>query len=220
MKRLIIICEGETEQEFCARLLREHLLHFNIYIELPTTKKSGGGYVSWGTLYNQIITTLKNDTNAYVTTFIDLYGLHRPDLFPDWSESLIVASNPYERIRILEEGMLKVIPESFNYRFLPNIVLHEFEGLLFNQISYFDQLFEIDEYKNRQELIHILEKYPNPELINEGKDTSPSHRLNRFIFYSFQKTVHGILLAESIGLEAIRAKAPHFNQWITRLENL
>lgn len=46
MKRLIIICEGETEQEFCAQLLREHLLNFNIYIELPTTKKSGGGYVS------------------------------------------------------------------------------------------------------------------------------------------------------------------------------
>jgi hypothetical protein len=42
MKRLIIICEGETEQEFCAQLLREHLLNFNIYIELPTTKKSGG----------------------------------------------------------------------------------------------------------------------------------------------------------------------------------
>lgn len=131
-----------------------------------------------------------------------------------------MASNPYERIRILEEGMLKVIPENFTYRFLPNIVLHEFEGLLFNQISYFDQLFEVAEYKNRHELINILEQFPNPELINEGRDTSPSHRLNGLIFYSFQKTVHGILLAESIGLEAIRAKAPHFNEWITRLENL
>jgi hypothetical protein len=45
-----------------------------------------------------------------------------------------LASNPYERIRILEEGMLKVIPENFTYRFLPNIVLHEFEGLLLTRL--------------------------------------------------------------------------------------
>ncbi len=47
MKRIIIVCEGETEQEFCKDVLFPHFFRRDILIEHPTIKKSGGGIVAW-----------------------------------------------------------------------------------------------------------------------------------------------------------------------------
>lgn len=50
MKRLIIICEGATEQAFCNDVLRDYFLTKDILIEAPTIKHSNGGIVAWDTL--------------------------------------------------------------------------------------------------------------------------------------------------------------------------
>lgn len=38
MKRLIIICEGPTEKEFCKDVLSKHFLAKDINLECPTIK--------------------------------------------------------------------------------------------------------------------------------------------------------------------------------------
>lgn len=43
MKRLIIICEGETEQEFCQDVLYPHFFDKDIQISNPTIKKNKWG---------------------------------------------------------------------------------------------------------------------------------------------------------------------------------
>ena len=55
MNRLIIVCEGETEQEFCKDVLASYFREKNIYIEYPTIKHSNGGIVPWATLKRQLI---------------------------------------------------------------------------------------------------------------------------------------------------------------------
>ena len=55
MKRLIIICEGPTEQAFCNDVLHGHLLTKDIVLEAPTIKHSNGGIVAWDTLKKQIV---------------------------------------------------------------------------------------------------------------------------------------------------------------------
>ncbi len=72
--------------------------------------------------------------------------------------------------------------------FMPFLALHEFEALLFADHD-----------------------------INENRETAPSKRLKQ-VFPSFKKTLHGPTAAKRIGLEAIRARCPHFDSWITRLE--
>ncbi len=42
---VIIICEGETEREFCQNVLAPYLVHLNISIQAPLIKKSMGGIV-------------------------------------------------------------------------------------------------------------------------------------------------------------------------------
>ncbi len=220
MTRVIVICEGPTEAQFCKELLYTHFIGLEIIIQWTLTEWSQGGQIAWGKLKKQIIATLKQDSTAYVTTFIDLYGLYKPDLFPNWAEALSLKSDPYQRIALLEEGMKNALPDSIRHRFIPNIVLHEFEGLLFNDIAHFENLYNDEDFKNKQELIRVLSTFDNPELINETKINAPSHRLKDRILKRYSKTIDGILIALDIELYKMRQKSQHFNQWIEKLEQL
>ena len=216
MKRIIIVNEGETEQEFCKDVLQPYFSTKDILIQHPTIKKSGGGIVAWETLKKQIETHLKQDPSVFVTTLIDYYGLNGKLKFPKWEESkAIVDIN--DRIRFLEQSMEALIDESLRYRFISYMQLHEFEGLLFNNIEVFNSQIAQDEFSDYAELVKTIADNPNPELINDGKETAPSKRLMRLI-KGYNKTVYGSILAQAIGLERIRSKSPRFNNWINTLE--
>ena len=55
MKRLIIVCEGQTEQSFCQNVLSPYFLTKGFVVEAPTIKHSHGGIVPWGTLKRQLV---------------------------------------------------------------------------------------------------------------------------------------------------------------------
>ena len=218
MKRIIIICEGPTEQEFCNDVLQTTFNSKNIILQCPTIKKSGGGIVAWASLKKQIETHLRQEPSVFVTTLIDFYGIHDSHAFPNWEDSReIVHKN--DRMDCLETGMKLDIDAKIRYRFIPYIQLHEFEGLLFNRMSVFDEQIPATDFINRAELVHTIEHFPNPELINDTPNNAPSYRLKRLIS-GYNKIVYGAILAESIGLQQIRNKCPRFHQWITNLENL
>jgi hypothetical protein len=217
MKRIIIICEGETEQEFCKDVLQPYFQTKQKFIAYPTIKKSGGGIVAWETLKKQIEMHLKQEPTAIVTTFIDYYGLNgEKNKFPQWEfAKTIVDKN--KRMDFLEHAMLTTLDESLRFRFIPYIQLHEFEGLLFNNIEVFNSEITPQEFSNYNYLVRTINDNPNPELINEGKYTAPSKRLMQIII-GYNKPVYGAILAEKIGLTRMRNKSPRFNQWINILE--
>lgn len=218
MTRVIIICEGPTEKEFCNTILSPSLLKKDIYIEAPLIKKSGGGIVKWSVLKQQITTHLKQDPNAYVTTLIDYYGLKDSYGFPAWTEAE-ATPNRKNRMEILENGMKESIEDSYRYRCIPYIQLHEFEALLFIDIEVFkSQVPDFGEVAG-QKLQYILDNYPDPEMINNGKKTAPSKRLEQII-PDYNKVVYGNILAETIGLENIRKKCTRFDGWLTKIESL
>lgn len=217
MKRLIIICEGQTEVEFCKILLVPMFAQKNIFVQTPLIKVSGGGIVKWPLLKKQIIKHL-HETDVFVTTFIDYYGIHTWHLFPNWAESKAIADKG-KRLDYIESSMKSALSKDISFRFIPYIQLHEFEGLLFNNIESFDANFKVSELKNRAALVKIIEEFPNSELINDSPQTAPSKRLDDLID-GYSKPVFGPLLAESIGLERIRLKSPRFDSWITNLTSL
>lgn len=218
MKRVIVICEGETEQEFCNSILMPYFLEFDIQIQNPRIKKSMGGIVKWQDLKKQIETHLKTDNSAYVTLLIDYYGLYDKHNFPAWDEAE-ATPNKNTRMDILEEGMAADIDEAYRYRFLPYIQLHEFEGLLFNNLQVFIDWIPNENLVGMAELTATLNQYDNPEMINNNPNTSPSHRLERII-RGYEKVLDGNILADAIGLDSIREKSPRFNQWIENIEEL
>ena len=115
--------------------------------------------------------------------------------------------------------MLNSIPDELKYRFLPYIQLHEFEGILFSDISVIENEFEESEFSDYAYLKETISTFENPEMINDGNATAPSKRLDRTI-KGYNKPVFGSLLAEAIGLQKIREKCPRFNTWVNALESI
>lgn len=216
MKRLIIVCEGPTEQEFCNCVLASHLASLNIEVVAPVVKKSNGGIVPWRSLRLQILNHLR-EAGSFVTMLVDYYGIKEHFGFPGWGESLHIADKK-KRIRFLVERMRQDVPEDVRYRFIPYIQLHEFEGLLFSDIQAFIANFDSSEAAF-DKITDAINQFETPEEINNSPETAPSKRLLDAI-PGYNKVVYGCLLAESIGLNTIRQKCPLFNEWLIVLENL
>ncbi|TAG58365.1 MAG: DUF4276 family protein [Cytophagales bacterium] len=219
MKRIIIICEGQTEQSFCQNVLQPYFNTKNIWLETPTIKKSGGGIVNWNSLKKQIITTLIQNPNIIVTTFIDYYGILERHNFPNWLESEKILDKNV-RIKSLENAILLDINPNLQHRFFPYIQLHEFECLLFCNPNVFTNNFDENEFLDFDYLLETFNSYSNPEMINNGDETSPSKRLSRILKNKYNKVTFGSLLAEEIGLKLIMEKCPRFNEWVLKIENV
>lgn len=209
MKTIIIICEGDTEVEFCKTNLNEYL-GYEKYIIMPKNIK---GNCNWQRIKYFIEKSLKSQPDVVVTTMIDYYGL-KGTTFPQWQESQNIMDKR-ERIDFLENEMHKDIENSLQNRFIPYLQLHEFEALLFNNIEVFEENFEDAEY-DKAELQKIFSEFPDPEMINDRKETSPSHRLKDIISI-YDKAYLGNLIIKSIGLANIYNKNQHFREWIDKL---
>ena len=219
MTKVLIYVEGQTEETFVRNLLRPYLLNLcNIYLIpiLARTKrtKAGqtfkGGIVSYGKVRKDIINLLGDSSAALVTTMLDFYGL--PNDFPG-KESLPLG-NPNDRVHHLEEAFAQDIN---NPRFLPFLVLHEFETFIFVQPQKLAEV--LPEYReNVHRLINNVRRL-SPEEINEGENTHPSARIQN-LFPNYQKRLHGPLIIQNIGLNMIRNQCPHFNNWLCKLEDL
>ena len=216
MNRIIIICEGQTEQEFCNTLLQPHFSANGITLQAPLIKKTMGGIANWNVLKREIETYLRREKDVLVTTLIDYYGIKDSHGFPLWAEKQAIADKN-QRLDELEAAMQADVDENLRPRFVPYLQLHEFEGLLFSDKQAFYTTFNEDELVGETELKQTFADFNNPEMINDGVETSPSHRLERIIS-GYDKVVYGCCLAEAIGLEKMRQKSPRFDNWLKRLE--
>lgn len=215
MKRLLIICEGPTEQAFCQDLLQGHLFSKGILLDAPTIKHSNGGIVAWDTLKKQIVRHL-NENNCFVSLFVDYYRIRDSYKFPGWMASKGI-NNIYDKMHFLFEQMSLDMDVSLRQRFIPYIQLHEFEGLLFSDISVFPNNFTKEEL-DFQLLQDAVTDFHTPEEINNSPATAPSERLKKAI-KGYDKVVYGACLASDIGLNTIREKCILFDEWIRRLED-
>lgn len=213
MKRLIVICEGPTEKEFCKSILQDFFWTYNIVLETPVIKHSGGGIVPWSILRSQILNHL-HDSNAHTTMLVDYYGIKDDFRYPKWEESKIIV-NHEKRMEFLEEAMSHDIPDEVRHHFIPHLQLHEFESLLFSDISAFDKNFMPSEI-DKDQLNKIISEFPNPEDINNSPKTSPSKRLESAI-KGYQKVLFGNSIAIDVGLNKMLASCPHFSKWIKDL---
>jgi hypothetical protein len=101
-------------------------------------------------------------------------------------------------------------------RFIPFVVMHEFEGLLFSDCAAFSRGIERPDLEIR--LREVRDGFATPEEINDSPDTAPSKRVEALV-PGYQKPLLGVLAVLEIGLARIREECPHFNGWLRRLES-
>ena len=221
--RLHFIVEGQTEETFVNQTLGPHLGNLSIWVKarcVMTSRRHGvkhrGGIVSYTQAKNDINAWMMEDQNedARFTTMFDLYGL--PADFPSY-EDAVKARNPYDRVRALEHALKEDIPDP---RFIPYLQLYEFETLLFSDPQKLDSQF-YDRSGEIGNLVEMASGFESPEHINDGIDTAPSKRITDAIpEYGKMKASAGPIVAEKLGLPALRSKCEHFGEWIGKLEGL
>lgn len=220
MIRVVVVCEGQTEETFIRDVIAPLLAHQQIYITarlIPTSKGHKGGALSYPRVKRFIVNCLKQETETIITTFFDLYALDNE--FPAFAESQNIV-DIYKKVAHLEQELKEAIVQENNLfaeRFFPYIQLYEFEGLLFTDIVKLTEL-EVDWRDSSNALQTVRESYVTPEHINDGYETKPSARLDRHLKKTvYRKKLHGTLAIQSIGIENLCEQCKHFADWYEQL---
>jgi hypothetical protein len=228
MSRLLIHVEGETEETFVNEVLRSHLLargFTNVSARIvgnARLRHRRGGIRGWDSVRKDIIRHLREDPGAFSTMMVDYYALPQtgPGAWPGRQAASTLAQE-FKAITV-EEALTEDIKLSmgndfYPVRFLPYIVIHEFEGFLFSDCDAFGRaLGKPDVVKALQT---VRDNFETPEHINDSPITAPSKRVAGII-PSYQKPLMGTLAILEIGLDKIRAECPHFTKWLCDLEAL
>ena len=216
MNRVRILVEGQTEETFVNEILNPHLNQMGVYPHAFLFRKKGGSF-AYQRARKEILNSLKEDNTRICTTMVDFYGMPK-----DWpgrmeSQSCRNYQDKAQRVeQALSENIVAQMNDSWNpARFIPYVQMHEFEALLFSDIS----VLAADNLRISMQLACILGSFSCPEEINDNYNTCPSRRIKQHI-ENYVKTVDGIIAAHKIGLEKMRRECPHFNEWVTKLEDI
>ena len=228
MARLLIHVEGETEETFVNEVLRPHLYmrgYENVGARLvgnARLRDRRGGIRAWNTVRKDIIKHLKEDQGCLATTMVDYYGLPQTGS-KAWPGRAAAGTLPFAQKAATVEHALSAdiyyeLGEGFDpSRFIPFVVIHEFEGLLFSNCALFSQ--GIGRLDLADAFQAVRDEFGSPEEINDSPFTAPSKRVERLV-QGYQKPLLGTLAILEIGLANIRRECPHFNEWLSRLEAL
>lgn len=227
MITLNILVEGQTEETFTNNVLKPHLATFgvNAYVRRVMTKqdkrredikhRGGGKFKHFQKDLTLWLGPSGFDDTRWFTTMIDLYAFPDNEASP-YSQSIREMTDPYHKVAALEKAMASSLVIK---RFIPYVQLHEFEALvLCDTERLIHQFPECRSGVNRLcKEIQGLE----PERINDGRSTAPSKRIiNHIPAYKSQKATAGPDIVRDIGLPLLRERCPHFNEWVSQLEQL
>ncbi len=215
MKNVYIYCEGPTEEAFINEVLAPYFWNIDIFV-IPiicTTswnrnKKYRGGVSKYTKIKNELIMLCKQHPNEYVTTMFDYYAM--PSDTPNISDDTL---DIYQRIENIENAVDNDIS-------MPNchinLVIHEFEGLLFSNPRSFSKITDDFIVESIQQ---IRDEVSTPEHINNSYETAPSRRIKELI-PNYSKIRNGVLLAKDMGIDVIMKECKHFAEWIEKIKTL
>lgn len=216
MKKILILVEGQTEENFVNSILCPFFIDKNIYITpvIVATKrvKSGpnfkGGITSYHKVKNDLSRLLKDSSVGLVTTMIDFYGL--PSDFPGME--MLNRTTNMNKVSFLEQSFEADINSP---KFKAFFLKHEFESLLFSKPEEIAK--KLTAKSKTAKLLKIRNGFNTPEDINNNPATAPSKRILK-LFPDYDKVSDGSIIADRIGLDKIRSECSRFNNWLTLLE--
>lgn len=216
---VIAIVEGKTEQVFIERVLKPYLELKNIFIYATQVSKPGqkGGDVKFSRVSRDIGNHLKQRQDTYVTVFVDYYGTKEWPALDEVNER----HTPQQIAELLCQATCDQVLDLFEahqpeQRFIPYMVMHEFEALLFSDRKILAESLGIEEDKVQA----VLTECGEPEAINNSRETAPSKRLDNWSHRNkFAKTTQGISIAEKIGISKMRQACPLFDSWLNAIES-
>ena len=227
MIRINVVAEGQSEMYFVKQTLNTYFAGNRILdarcVLTSTDRRSNyehrGGLSGYQKAKNDIIRWAKSDQTAYVTTMFDFFQL--PDDFPGFAEAMSFTDHE-KSVNILEHWLYRdicaALPGITDRRFIPYIQLHEFEALLYTDLTVLKEDYLNDKDRKAIDALRNNTQGIPPEKVNHGIESAPSKRLLKAIQYKKGSAPSQWL--QQITIDRIRAACPHFSSWINTLKSL
>jgi hypothetical protein len=222
MKRLLIYCEGQTEEMIVERLLRPHLGLHGVRVERPilaaTSAAPGGqrgGFANWRAMEFDLRRLFAADTDPDLrfTTLLDVYAMPAKVLeLAGFAAPVSVVAG----VEAVEKALHGTFDEP---RFKPYLQRHELEALLLADCAALGRVF----HRHRQAILQLaadVAVFAHAEDIDHGADTHPAARLAAAIpgFRNLKASNAYFVLAEA-GLDIARARCPRYHAWMKHWED-
>lgn len=214
MKYVYIYCEGQTEESFVNSILYPYFANMDIYVtpiihktKRTPSKSYRGGVKDYKPIKDELIKLCKYP-NVLVTTMFDYYGMPSDTPAIDYKDN----SNLYNQIEYIENEITKDIGCD---NLIFNLLVHEFEGLLFSDTQAFDAIANERAVEKLQAMRNDAE---TPEHINNSVNTAPSKRIESVI-NDYTKVRQGMIVAKKIGIDKMISECKHFAAWIDKIKN-
>jgi Domain of unknown function (DUF4276) len=173
--------EGQTEEGFVNEVLRNHLVeqgYHSVEARIFGNARLRGGIPKWPSARTDIMNHLREDPDRIVTTMVDYYALPQkgPGGWPGRAEAARLRTTEQKGRCVqnaLRADLIAEMGSRFDSkRFVPFVVMHEFEGLLFSDCAGFSRV--IGGSGHEADFRKIREQFPTPEEINDSPATAPS----------------------------------------------
>lgn len=186
--------EGPTEKQFVELTLAPHLCgrgFASVHARRLGPEKNPhkkGGIRPWQKVQRMILDVMKRDWGSYAATMVDYNGLPQSDSWAGPNENNRPTATARQRVEGIEIAMANSVARSLGRkdaakRFIPFVVLHEFEALLLSDCeavarSIAPESHQVAGLTKRLESI-VKQAGGSPEDINGNLSTSPARQLRR-----------------------------------------
>ncbi len=225
MARLLIHVEGPTEERFVTRILRTHLVSKGYHsvgariVGSARRRERRGGICSWPSMKRDVVNHLREDQGCIATTMVDYYGLpSNGDRAWPGRQQASHMNGAAAKAKCIQDAIGHDLSAHIGdaRRFVPFVVMHEFEGLLFSDCAAFARAIGRSELESG--FREIRGRFDTPEEINDSPTMAPSKRIAALVS-GYQKPRQGEDAAREIGLARIREECPLFDAWVKELES-
>jgi len=218
MREVLVLCEGQTEREFCRSVLAPAVVADGIELRAtlvgrPQRKRGGGA--PWPVYRDELLRLARERRDRHMGLLVDYYRM--PHSWPGRAEA---AEQPIdERGHHVERALRDDLSEDLGRRFHPCVQQHEFESLLFVKPE--ASALSIAIGSGREDHEAIARQMRNMtddcsgrvERIDDGPGTAPSKRLASLV-PGYDKVAWGVTAAKDIGLPDLRRGCRWLERWL------
>ncbi|MFF1816318.1 DUF4276 family protein [Kribbella sp. NPDC058245] len=216
-RQIAMVVEGQTESAFVSEILAPYMQPMGVYVTpvIVTTSRladgttfKGGGAV-WRHYENDIRRLLGASHFHCVSILVDFYA------YPRNAPGSDCCGRPHEPRQCVERRIAAMGAAIDDRRFLPNVVLHEFETwVIAASMDTHHVLGDESVAKRLQAEASSVDG--DVELLNDSAATAPSKRVQK-CWPDYDKVTDGIEVIREAGLTSVLEHCPGLRSWVGRL---
>ena len=224
MLDILVVCEGQTEREFCRKVVAPYLASSGIALAgtlVGKPQRKRGGVRPWPVYRAELLRLAKERADRHVAVLVGYCAM--PDSWPGRNDA---TSRPASQRGIHVENQLEAeLRDELAGRFHPCVQLHEFESLLFVDTAATARSIAVAGGGAGSRTVArcmsaIKAEYGGlVEQINDSPEKAPSKRLLSLV-PGYDKVAWGVTAAAATSIPVLAAGCPWLDRWLNRVQSL